>query len=417
MDNFVRQFGPAHRRVFIENFFSIAEQFRQVSLVRTNLFPFAGVMTNRHIVVMAAIFADFRCRSLGDNRRTSMLTLAVGEVAGCRLADEQYAPEAVARVNVCNALIYAKANGLLPTWADVAEASWDEFRLSAPVMGHYPGLEAGCPLLQAGDEAMTAEIGVALLWYLASISNPEPRRCTIEILVVSYVAAAKRGNLGDNAQNKIVTSIREELNVNVVLSEEVVNLTFRYFMKGINELNAAHTFQTLADNVPDIGMRIILLLNQAAWSGLTIYVIVRDAMRLYANFPWYQVELATNGQMTNWCNASLAIAANPFYGFKADLGEAKSTLYKGPGYVAKELLVKIKGDLPLRQYRGLGGAIPGKARLDQLIQTYVAERLAVDGNNVAVPPDEFVRLMARADAAARPVVPPQGDAADPNAEQ
>lgn len=45
-----------------------------------------------------------------------------------------------------------------------------------------------------------------------------------------------------------------------------------------------------------------------------------------------------------------AVGDNFYYGFKRDLGAARSTQYKILGYVARELLIKINGEITLRRY-------------------------------------------------------------------
>lgn len=49
-----------------------------------------------------------------------------------------------------------------------------------------------------------------------------------------------------------------------------------------------------------------------------------------------------------------------YYGFKRDMGAARSTLYKSIGYVARELLVRLNGERTLMRYAGLAGNIKNK---------------------------------------------------------
>lgn len=374
MNDFVRTYGPAHRREFLSHFFSLASQFEKVSLINTNFYPFIGDMTDKSILHMAYIFADFRCRMLGDGRRNSAIALAIGETCALHLPDGRIEDQETARKNVADALIFAKQHELFGAHSAPTPQNWDNFRQKAEVIARYPNLPAVCPLLVVANTEITNELSVALLWYLSSVSIEDIRKITIQLVTISYVAAAKRGTLGDQAQAKIINSIREELGVNITLPDELIAMTYRYFMLGLDETNAEETFNILTTNIPDIALRLTLTLQQSSWSGLTIYCLIKESILLYPDFQWYAVEVITEGQMTRWFAANTAINNNPYYGFKKDLGNAKSTNYKGPGYVAKELLIKIKGDLPLRQYQGLRGAIPGKARLDQLIEAYVARR-------------------------------------------
>jgi len=62
---------------------------------------------------------------------------------------------------------------------------------------------------------------------------------------------------------------------------------------------------------------------------------------------------------TNQC----FVGDNLYYGFKRNMGPARSTLYESIEYVARELLVKINGERTLLRY---AGNIKNKQALDRL---------------------------------------------------
>ncbi|KAK9707981.1 hypothetical protein QE152_g27537 [Popillia japonica] len=74
---------------------------------------------------------------------------------------------------------------------------------------------------------------------------------------------------------------------------------------------------------------------------------------------------------------------NVYYGFKHDLGVVKSTLYKSYGYVAKELLIKLRGERSLAQYAGWPRMVANQAAVDRLIANFETYR-----TEVALRPDD-----------------------------
>jgi len=133
---------------------------------------------------------------------------------------------------------------------------------------------------------------------------------------------------------------------------------------------------TLNNLIPDIALRLKLTLQQAAGSGLTFYVIIGRAHTKYENFPWGRANTLTGGELVSWETARQIIGENLYYGFKRDMGAARSTLYKSIGYVARELLVKINGERTLLRYASLTGNIKNKQALDRLIEQYINQYMA-----------------------------------------
>lgn len=122
-------------------------------------------------------------------------------------------------------------------------------------------------------------------------------------------------------------------------------------------------------------------------------------MRMYNNFQWRRVNTLTGGEYVNWQAARTVIGNNLYYGFRRDMGQARSTLYKSLGYVAKELLVKINGERTLLRYAGLRGNIKNKNALDRLIGNFVEQYVEVEGAETPaergiVPPREELGLNA-----------------------
>jgi len=89
----------------------------------------------------------------------------------------------------------------------------------------------------------------------------------------------------DEFCTKVQTSVRDELGVPVVLSQVALNSLYRGYMQGVNEHNAQQVLSALDAMIPDIALRLKLILQQAAGSGLTLYVIIGRAYTKYNDFP------------------------------------------------------------------------------------------------------------------------------------
>jgi len=166
------------------------------------------------------------------------------------------------------------------------------------------------------------------------------------------------------------------LGVNITLSQAALNALYKGYMQGMNETNAQEVLSNLNALIPNVALRLKLTLQQAAGSRLTLYVIIGRAYTKYSTFPWGNA--LTGGEFLSWEAARNIVGNNLYYGFKRDMGAARSTLYKSIGYVAWELLVKINGERTLLRYAGLTGNIKNKQALDRLIEQYINRYIAED---------------------------------------
>lgn len=56
-------------------------------------------------------------------------------------------------------------------------------------------------------------------------------------------------------------------------------------MQEVNETNARDVFDRLDAIIPDIALRLKLTLMQISGFGLTIYILIGRALRIYNDFP------------------------------------------------------------------------------------------------------------------------------------
>lgn len=95
---------------------------------------------------------------------------------------------------------------------------------------------------------------------------------------------------------------------------------------------------------------------------------------------WDKLNILTEGEMDKYLVAVRAVNGNPYYGFNRDLGAAKSTLFSSVAYVAKELLIKIAGEMSLTKYQGWVRKPKNPPAIERLIEQYTEttqERMAI----------------------------------------
>lgn len=209
-----------------------------------------------------------------------------------------------------------------------------------------------------------------LLWLVYTMPKSQ-YMSALQLLITTYVGAAKRGTVSDKFIEKIQTGIKDDLGENITLDIGVIHSTYVNFGRYINADNAKTVFDTWLTDVPEHALRLRLTLEQVSGSGLTAFLTIGKAIMKYKDFPWHKLDRLTDGEMTNYLGAIRVVNGNPYYGFNRDLKAAKSTNYSSIAYVAKELLIRIAGELSLKNYQGWIKKPKSPLIIDQMIDNYV----------------------------------------------
>jgi len=93
--------------------------------------------------------------------------------------------------------------------------------------------------------------------------------------------------------------------------------------------------------------------------------VIGRAINTFPTFLWAKIEHIT-GEITKYHAAAILVNGNRYYGFKKDLGAAKSTNYKNLGWVANELLLRCNGEVSLKGYHGWI-RVPTKAAIADIV--------------------------------------------------
>lgn len=250
-----------------------------------------------------------------------------------------------------------------------------QLRPQGPYAGLQPGQVAGgIPMVPdpftIRQDRFTFEIAYYVLMYLASKTVREARIGGVDILTNVYAAVMKRGNMSEKFKTKVEQGVYDDLNVQTILNIPACKVFYSRFGQYINAQNIATVVAHWTGLMPVKALRLRLVVQQAANSGLTALICIGTAMRLYPDFDWSMISRIMPVDVRNFHAAVATVDGDIYYGFNQDLGNVKSTLYKNLTYPAKELLMKVGGKGSLGQYGGWPRVVPHQALIDRKIADY-----------------------------------------------
>nr|QXV86437.1 nucleoprotein [Chuviridae sp.] len=211
-----------------------------------------------------------------------------------------------------------------------------------------------------------------LLHLVTNATHAQIKYASSFIYIHTYVAFAKRGMITEAKATKITDQMRLEIDVPLNIDPDVIASIYAALGTLINQNNAQTIFESWAEDMGTLSLRMKITLDQVTGSGLTTYSAIREAMYFFQDFEWGQALGYLPKDKAGFHNALRIISDNMYYGFAQSLNEVGSSKYKSLGYVAKELLVKYGGP----EYGSLGKAQCWtrnplfKAELDELIANY-----------------------------------------------
>lgn len=229
---------------------------------------------------------------------------------------------------------------------------------------------------QASDDNLLTSHGDVYCQFLMMDSNTDLSMKPLDLFTTLYVAVAKRGNVTGDFLTKISNGMMDDLQYNANLDEDVVALVYRFYGGFINATNAPIILERWLNDIPEIALRVRLTLQQATNSGLTSFVTIGRAIKKYPDFPWTKANILTGGELANFNAAITAVNGNQYYGFNKSLGAARSTQFSSIGYIAKELLINLNGEVSLKKYAGWVRAPKNAAVIKAMIEAYKAQYVA-----------------------------------------
>ncbi|GLV33568.1 hypothetical protein CBL_20283, partial [Carabus blaptoides fortunei] len=373
--------GVCENRAFYDAWIERDPLVKTLMIRNINMYPFAGNFDNLMTPTMMylAVWGRALVYNNQNPNRDRIHAITMAEALGPELAPEMFLPVGTAReelVKSVNCLIEYQGLGRMTaagraTYATfLADLPANRIITSIPEFGEWPR-----DLYPAeGIRVTTLENAIMILYHLAHQTLPAFRIGGLSLIVHITVAVAKRGTISQGFASKVEGGINTDLGKSVTIFTEAITLFYASFSTGINDNTVAGIFERWKALIPALAMRLILTINQASGGGLISFLVIGEAMLLYKTFPWDRVALILSEDRAKYLLAVNAVGTNKYYGFKRQLGPARSTNYKNLAYVAKELLIKIGGKSSLNQYQGWTNRPRDKQQLDQLITDFESNR-------------------------------------------
>jgi len=188
------------------------------------------------------------------------------------------------------------------------------------------------------------------------------------------VAISKRGEVTREKGRKIFRELSKAMDRDYDFDDEVLTQCWRVAEPRVNATNAAATIEALTTFVgagPEV-LRLRLTLQQSEQAGLTSIILIRRALIGHPKFAWAKLAQMFPNEAAAVVAAFEQIANNPYYGYSANLNNARATKYKNITWVCKTLLISLDGDTTLNGYRGFKISPAHQELVRQMISLYTA---------------------------------------------
>lgn len=302
-------------------------------------------------IPLANVVSYLRCAADGDQNPMNMAkVLTLGEIAAAGLPDSFYMPT-------------DKANKeFIKAWKWLYDGNPCQM-----IIGNVAEFKAseGAPQ----DILTMADALVLQDWVRRTRINFElTGTISVASMIVGYT---KQGTITDLSLSKTMSALESEVGLTLRLEKGVINTFYKHYGSYIDDTRAESFFRYLSYLTPVSCIRMHTLISQAKYSRLTAICTIKTALVEYSDFDWDKV---TGYFPTEWTNFKAGLRAmnnNPYYGFRQDLGDAKSTNFRSLAFVAKELLQQVGQDRQLAGFRGWATSIKFQSKILELISAYM----------------------------------------------
>ncbi|CAN7944361.1 unnamed protein product, partial [Ixodes pacificus] len=155
---------------------------------------------------------------------------------------------------------------------------------------------------------------------------------------------------------------------------ESITYTFLQVGTKIPHEHLGSVFSAFQEHMTTVwNIRLHVTLQQAVGSGLAGLRLIKRAINVHPLFPWDQVANILPTESLRVAAAFRAVGNDLYYGFKADLGPARSALYPRYVWICQTLLMRHNAgdERTLRDCQGGRRVVPNQDTLMQLIEAYV----------------------------------------------
>ena len=289
--------------------FPVSTLNREIFSANANMVPFTGVNVARvslstltATMVVARGIADIR----NYPRDTAPNCIAILNLIAPYIPDDRKLSEGVSREFILNGFLRymsrykesaqlvrmnealyteALARGPLRPYQNVLSA-WDTYTIENERVNKNRFVNDHGVVTRLGVEALSA-----MFDFMSSVKTPFLTKYNTNLYVLMYLSLAKRGTVTANKLQKIVREIRDKHDVEMDISQEDIRAVFSATGEFITAENANEVFETFANDMQHLSLRMNITLSQVMYSGLTSLNTIATAMRLYPDFPWDRINL------------------------------------------------------------------------------------------------------------------------------
>lgn len=195
----------------------------------------------------------------------------------------------------------------------------------------------------------------------------------LSILTNVCISICKQGTVSADFVKKTVDAMKAELDKDILINRITIRNIWDTYGQHIDETNVGALIEHFLKHISSEAVRLRIILQQASFSGLTMYQTIGRALIRYKDFDWGIISKITPRELEAFNNATTAINGNPYYGFKKDIGFAKASNFRTLGYIAKELLMKLDGKTHLKYQKVFNIKPPHIELLNESIEKYIHE--------------------------------------------
>lgn len=257
-------------------------------------------------------------------------------------------------------------------------------------------MQNGLQVFVPGTMAEAYECAIAQIPSLKEENLVPP---VTDIVVCLFVAITKRSQTTDAYLDKVRDAVKAQIGRDVRLNSQVIQDYYSHYVTNTDPEFIREFMRAILLLIPPQAIVLRNMVEQSRMSGLTSYVLIRQALQQYADFEWGVVEVIRPGSFGAFRDAAVAIGGDEYYAFRTTgMGNAAATKYPVLAWTARSLLIESGGNNTLKAY-GPRYNKQQYPRIAAAIERYVNRPLAVNDDGTLALPDDDYWEQARAYAA------------------
>lgn len=371
--------APAYNRGIFDQFCAAGGGVLPSILRRVNVAPFTiEIMNNNQLDGHGLVLAHMIC-TLRIPRAALQKQQLILEVMAPELPLDQVMPENEARDAVM---------ACLRNYGAMRDCAWIQDLMAAAVAQHAEVANADaahwtCRLVRNAQNYGWAR-GTTLvqmfdyMHQLSLIADERQRGRALGVILMTVTSFSLRGVITHSKLSRVVNDLLPVIPyASEALNAADIALTWATFGHLVDDGNMPGIMRRWLGFVAAGAVRLRVLLAQAAGSGLTFLDVIARAINGHSDFSWPYVARMYPQEWPAAGRAITLVGGNPYYGYRHDLTEVRSTLFKNLAAFCGKLLVAA-GDQSLDGYRGFVEEKINKESIMRMIDGYMSSQGYVD---------------------------------------